>query len=243
MLKSEQLSQDQDTNETDGKVCLKRRLGFFDSVSFLVGSIIGAGIFVSPKAVLEYSQLNIGVALCIWAACGVVCILCTLCYAELGSSLPFSGGEYYHVRRGLGPLPAFVTIWTLTLFIRPSSNAARALTFAEYVSRPFYGGCSPPDLLKKSLAIGILLVLGVINSKSIKLATWVQNIFTILKMMALALIIAYGFVEFATNPEAVQPFQDAFNGEVPNAAQTAEAFYQGLYAYGGWNYLNYMAGM
>lgn len=243
MLKSEQLSQDQDTNETDGKVCLKRRLGFFDSVSFLVGSIIGAGIFVSPKAVLEYSQLNIGVALCIWAACGVVCILCTLCYAELGSSLPFSGGEYYHVRRGLGPLPAFVTIWTLTLFIRPSSNAARALTFAEYVSRPFYGGCPPPDLLKKSLAIGILLVLGVINSKSIKLATWVQNIFTILKMMALALIIAYGFVEFATNPEAVQPFQDAFNGQFPNAAQTAEAFYQGLYAYGGWNYLNYMAGM
>ncbi|KAM5157285.1 solute carrier family 7 member 13-like [Mantella aurantiaca] len=241
MLKPEPLSQDQDMNEIDGKVCLKRRLGFFDSVSFLVGSIIGAGIFVSPKAVLEYSQLNIGVALCIWAACGVMCILCTLCYAELGSSLPFAGGEYYHVRRGLGPIPAFVTIWTLTLFIRPSSNAARALTFAEYVSRPFYGGCPPPDLLKKSLAIGILLILGVINSKSIKLATWVQNIFTILKMMALALIIVYGFIEFATNAEATMPFENAFIGRVPNAAQTAEAFYQGLYAYGGWNYLNYMA--
>ncbi|XP_018411265.1 PREDICTED: solute carrier family 7 member 13-like [Nanorana parkeri] len=241
MLQSEPPPHEQNTNETDGKVCLKRRLGFFDSVSFLVGSIIGAGIFVSPKAVLEYSQLNIGVTLCIWAACGVLCILCTLCYAELGSSLPFAGGEYYHVRRGLGPIPAFVTIWTLTLFIRPSSNAARALTFAEYVSRPFYGGCSPPDLLKKSLAIGILLILGVINSKSIKLATWVQNVFTVLKMMALALIIVYGFIEFATNPYASKPFEDAFNGNVPNAAQTAEAFYQGLYAYGGWNYLNYMA--
>ncbi|XP_068094486.1 solute carrier family 7 member 13-like [Hyperolius riggenbachi] len=224
-----------------GKVHLQRCLGFFDSVSFLVGSIIGAGIFVSPKAVLEFSQLNVGVALCIWAACGVVCILMSLCYGELGSALPFSGGEYYHIRRGLGSLPAFITIWTLILFRIPASNAARALTFAEYISRPFYVGCSPPVLLKKSLAIGVLLTLGVINCKSIKMSTWVQKIFMVLKMMSLFLIIAYGLHELRTNPHASKPFQDAFSADVPNAAQIAEAFYQGLYAYGGWNYLNYMA--
>lgn len=229
--------------EDNGKVCLKRCLGFFDSVCFLVGSIIGAGIFVSPKGVLEYSQLNVGVALCIWAACGVLCMMCSFCYAELGSALPFAGGEYYHVSRGLGSLPAFITIWTLTLFIRPASNAARALTFAEYISQPFYSGCPPPDLLKKILAIGILLVLGVINSKSIKMATWVQNIFTVLKMMSLTLIIIYGLNELGSNTKASEPFKEAFNSDVPNAAQTAESFFQGLYAYGGWNYLNYMAGM
>ncbi|XP_075067494.1 b(0,+)-type amino acid transporter 1-like isoform X2 [Mixophyes fleayi] len=167
--------------------------------------------------------------------------MCALCYAELGSALPFAGGEYYHVRRGLGSLPAFITIWTLTLFIRPASNAARALTFAEYVSRPFYSGCPPPELLKKILAIAILWVLGVINSKSVKMATWVQVIFTILKMMSLTLIIVYGLIELGSNTEASKPFQDAFISAVPNAAQTAEAFFQGLYAYGGWNFLNYMA--
>ncbi|KAM3928913.1 solute carrier family 7 member 13-like [Leptodactylus fuscus] len=234
-------SQRKKVKEDNGKVCLKRSLGFFDSVCFLVGSIIGAGIFISPKGVLEYSQLNIGVALCIWAACGVLCILCSLCYAELGTSLPFAGGEYYHVKRGLGSLPAFITIWTLTLFIRPASNAARALTFAEYISRPFYSDCPPPDLLKKILAIGILLVLGVINTKSVKLATWVQNVFTVLKLLSLTLIVVYGMIEFGSNTKALEPFRDAFNSEVPNAAQTAESFFQGLYAYGGWSYLNYMA--
>ncbi|XP_066435129.1 solute carrier family 7 member 13-like [Eleutherodactylus coqui] len=167
--------------------------------------------------------------------------MCSLCYAELGSTLPFAGGEYYHVRRGLGSLPAFITIWTLTLFIRPASNAARALTAAEYISRPFYSGCPPPDLLKKTLAIGILWVLGVINSKSIKISTWVQNVFTVLKMMSLTLITVYGMIEFGDNTKALEPFKEAFNSEVPNAAQIAESFFQGLYAYAGWNYLNYMA--
>ncbi|KAM4029081.1 solute carrier family 7 member 13-like isoform 1-T1 [Anomaloglossus baeobatrachus] len=241
MLKMETSSQQMKEQEDDGKVCLKRRLGFFDSVCFLVGSIVGAGIFVSPKGVLEYAQLNVGVALCIWAACGVVCIMCSLCYAELGSALPFSGGEYYHVRRGLGSLPAFITIWTLILFRRPASNAAQALTFAEYISRPFYSGCPAPDVLKKMLAIGILWILCVINSKSIKLATWVQNIFTVLKIMSLTLIIVYGMIELGSNPKASEAFTDAFNAKVPNAAQTAQSFFQGLYAYGGWNYLNYMA--
>ncbi|XP_066435130.1 b(0,+)-type amino acid transporter 1-like [Eleutherodactylus coqui] len=167
--------------------------------------------------------------------------MCSLCYAELGTALPFAGGEYYHIKRGLESLPAFITIWTLTMFIRPASNASRALAFAEYISRPFYSGCPPPDLLKKILAIGILWVLGVINSKSIKMATWVQNIFTVLKMMSLTLIIVYAMIEFGDNTKALEPFKEAFNSEVPNAVQIAESFFQGLYAYEGWSGINYLA--
>ncbi|XP_053569145.1 b(0,+)-type amino acid transporter 1 [Bombina bombina] len=165
----------------------------------------------------------------------------SLCYAELGSSLPYAGGEYYHVRRGIGSLPGFIFIWTLTLFIRPASNAARALTFAEYATQPFFSGCPAPELLKKLLALVVLWILGVINSKSVNMAKWVQNIFTVLKMMALIIIIIGGFVALGVNKEASANFKNAFNSKVPNAAQTAEAFFQGLYAYGGWNYLNYMA--
>ncbi|XP_068090966.1 solute carrier family 7 member 13-like [Hyperolius riggenbachi] len=165
----------------------------------------------------------------------------SLCYAELGSALPFSGGEYYHVKRGLGSLPAFITVWTLLFFTSPASNAARALTLAEYISRPIFADCPPPDLFKKSLAIGVLLALGVINYKSVKMAAWVQIIFTVLKMMSLFFIIAYGLFELGTNPDASKPFQDAFSSDVPNAAQTAEAFYQGLFAYGGWNSINCIA--
>ncbi|KAM4688281.1 solute carrier family 7 member 13-like isoform 1-T1 [Discoglossus pictus] len=228
-------------NERKDKVCLKRSLGFFDTTCFIIGSIVGAGIFVSPAGVLAYSQLNVGVSLCIWAACGVLSMMCSLCYAELGSALPYAGGEYYHVKRGLGCLPAFISIWTLMLFIRPASNAARALTFAEYATQPFYSGCPPPELLKKLLALTVLWVLGIINTKSVKMAASVQNIFTVLKMMALTVIVIGGFFTLGNRKEASEIFRDAFDSDVPNATQTAESFFQGLYAYGGWSYLNYIA--
>ncbi|KAE8599128.1 hypothetical protein XENTR_v10017073, partial [Xenopus tropicalis] len=220
---------------------LKRNLGIFDCICFVVGSIVGAGIFVSPTGVLQYAQLNVGVALCIWAAGGAISMMGALCYAELGSALPYAGGEYYHVKRGLGHLPAFIYIWTLILFILPASNAARALTFAEYATRPFYSGCPTPELLKKIVALAVLWILGIINTKSTKATTWVQNVFTVLKMLALILIVICGFKELARKMEIPGHLQNAFSSPDPNAAQIAESFFQSLYAYGGWNALNYIA--
>ncbi|NXM95207.1 S7A13 protein, partial [Sylvia borin] len=223
------------------KIQLKKNIGYFDGVSFIVGSIVGAGIFVSPTGVLKHSLLNVGVALTIWTASGLVSLMGALCYAELGSALPFSGGEYSHIKRGLGSLPAFVFIWTST-FTKPASNAARALLFAEYATQPFYGICPAPDVLKKCLALAVLWSLGILNGLSVKMAAWVQTIFTLLKMMALSVIAVGGIVLLvARQKESLARFEDMFGSEIPNASQIAEAFFQGLYAYGGWWSLNYMA--
>ncbi|NXI75837.1 S7A13 protein, partial [Rhipidura dahli] len=224
-----------------GKMQLKRNIGYFDGVSFIIGSIVGAGIFVSPTGVLKHSLLNVGVALTIWTASGLVSLMGALCYAELGTALPFSGGEYSHIKRGLGPLPAFVFIWTST-FTKPASNAARALLFAEYATQPFYGICPAPDVLKKCLALAVLWSLGILNGLSVKMAAWVQTVFTLLKMMALSVIAVGGVVLLvARQKESLARFEDMFGSEIPNASQVAEAFFQGLYAYGGWWSLNYMA--
>ncbi|XP_041892082.1 solute carrier family 7 member 13 [Corvus kubaryi] len=223
------------------KMQLKRNIGYFDGVSFIVGSIVGAGIFVSPTGVLKHSLLNVGIALTIWTASGLVSLMGALCYAELGTALPFSGGEYSHIKRGLGSLPAFVFIWTST-FTKPASNAARALLFAEYATQPFYGICPAPDVLKKCLALAVLWSLGILNGLSVKMAAWVQTIFTLLKMMALSVIAVGGIVFLvARQKESLARFEDMFGSEIPNASQVAEAFFQGLYAYGGWWSLNYMA--
>ncbi|XP_062424546.1 solute carrier family 7 member 13 [Rhea pennata] len=223
------------------KMQLKRNIGYFEGVSFIVGSIVGAGIFVSPTGVLKYSLLNVGVALMIWTASGLVSLMGSLCYAELGTALPFSGGEYSHIKRGLGSLPAFVFIWTST-FTKPASNAARALLFAEYATQPFYGRCPAPQVLKKCLALAALWSLGILNGRSVKLAAWVQTVFTVLKMMALSVIAISGIVLLlGGRKEHLARFEDAFGSEIPNASQIAEAFFQGLYAYGGWWSLNYMA--
>ncbi|XP_076188293.1 solute carrier family 7 member 13 isoform X2 [Aptenodytes patagonicus] len=224
------------------KMHLKRNIGYVDGVSFIIGSIVGAGIFVSPTGVLKHSLLNVGVALTIWTASGLVSLMGSLCYAELGTALPFSGGEYSHIKRGLGSLPAFVFIWTST-FTKPASNAARALLFAEYATQPFYGICPAPEVLKKCLALAVLWSLGILNGCSVKMAAWVQTVFTLLKMMALSVIAIGGIVLVGGRKESLARFEDAFSSEIPNASQIAEAFFQGLYAYGGWWSLNYMAEM
>lgn len=229
--------------ERNGKVQLKRTIGYFEGVSFIIGTIVGAGIFVSPTGVLKYSLLNVGVALIIWTVCGVISLMGALCYAELGTSLPFSGGEYSHIKRALGSPLAFIFMWT-AMFNKPASNAARALLFAEYATQPFYGECLAPELLKKCLALAVLWFLGILNGRSVKMAAWVQTVFTILKMMALSVIALGGIVLLIRGRrENTARFENAFGSEIPDAAQIAEAFFQGLYAYGGWWSLNYMAGI
>ncbi|NXD86195.1 S7A13 protein, partial [Halcyon senegalensis] len=223
------------------KMQLKRNIGYFDGVSFIIGSVVGAGIFVSPTGVLKHSLLNVGIALTIWTASGLVSLMGSLCYAELGTALPFSGGEYSHIKRGLGSLPAFMFIWT-SMFTKPASNAARALLFAEYATQPFYGICPAPEVLKKCLALAVLWSLGILNSHSVKMTAWAQTVFTLLKMMALSVISISGIVLLGGGrKEILTRFEDAFSSEIPNASQVAEAFFQGLYAYGGWWSLNYVA--
>ncbi|XP_064010048.1 solute carrier family 7 member 13 [Pogoniulus pusillus] len=223
------------------KMQLKRSIGYFDGVSFIIGTIVGAGIFVSPTGVLKHSLLNVGVALTIWTVSGLVSLMGALCYAELGTTLPFSGGEYSHIKRGLGSLPAFIFIWTST-FTKPASNAARALLFAEYATQPFYGICPAPEVLKKCLALVVLWSLGILNGLSVKMSAWVQAVFTLLKMMALSVIAVGGIVLLTGGrKENLARFEDPFGSEIPSASQIAEAFFQGLYAYGGWWSLNYMA--
>ncbi|XP_020663755.3 solute carrier family 7 member 13 [Pogona vitticeps] len=241
-MRKEQCGQVEEENENEkSKIQLQRTIGYFDGVCFIVGTIVGAGIFVSPTGVLKYSLLNVGVALIIWTACGIVSLMGALCYAELGTALPLSGGEYSHIKRALGSPLAFIFMWT-AVFNKPASNAARALLFAEYATQPFYGECPAPELLKKCLALAVLWFLGIINGRSVKMAAWVQTVFTILKMMALSVIAIGGIVLLiGGRKENLARFENAFSSEIPNAVEIAEAFFQGLYAYGGWWSLNYLA--
>ena len=74
-----------------------------------------------------------------WLACGIYGTLGALCYAELGTFIPKSGGEFPILLKAFGPIPAYLFAWTATLITKPASLSLLSLTFASYVLAPIYG--------------------------------------------------------------------------------------------------------
>ena len=126
-------------------VQLKRELKLIHGVAILIGVIIGSGIFVSPVGILKETK-SIGFSYVMWVSCGLYNGLCALSYAELGTTVPESGGEYIYIQRAFGDLPAFICLWINFILICPVAIAACALIFSMYILKPFFPDCVIPEL-------------------------------------------------------------------------------------------------
>uniref|UniRef100_A0A8C3RLW3 Solute carrier family 7 member 10 n=2 Tax=Chelydra serpentina TaxID=8475 RepID=A0A8C3RLW3_CHESE len=222
------------------RVTLKKEIGLVSACAIIIGNIIGSGIFISPKGVLEHSG-SVGLALIVWVIGGGIAVLGSLCYAELGVAIPKSGGDYSYVTEIFGGLAGFLLLWSAVLIMYPTSLAVIALTFSNYVLQPVFPNCIPPYNASRVLSTVCLLLLTWVNSSSVRWATRIQDIFTAGKLLALALIITMGFIQiFKGNYEELTP-SNAFNfWMAPSVGQLALAFLQGSFAFSGWNFLNYV---
>ncbi|KAG5200633.1 hypothetical protein R6Z07F_013103 [Ovis aries] len=216
---------------------LQKELGLFSGTCIIVGTIIGSGIFISPKSVLSNMEA-VGPCLIIWAMCGVLATLGALCFAELGTMITKSGGEYPYLMEAFGPIPAYLFSWSSLFVIKPSSFAIICLSFSEYVCAPFYSGCSPPQVVIKTLAAAAILLISTVNALSVRLGSYVQNVFTAAKMVIVVIIIISGLVLLAQGN--TRNFENSFEGASLSVGSISLALYNGLWAYDGWNQLNYI---
>lgn len=215
---------------------LKRKITLINGVALIVGTIVGSGIFVSPTGVYQASH-SVGTSIVVWCASGIFSMLGALCYAELGTSVTRSGGDYAYIYVAFGPLAAFLRLWMALLIIRPTTQAIVAITFAEYAAKPFFPECRPPDNAIRLLAAVCLCLLTAINCLSTRWAMRIQDVFTAAKLVALIAIILTGLYHLLAGNN--ENFSNAFEGNY-ELSSIALSFYSGLFAFGGWNYLNFV---
>uniref|UniRef100_A0A182YJW2 b(0,+)-type amino acid transporter 1 n=1 Tax=Anopheles stephensi TaxID=30069 RepID=A0A182YJW2_ANOST len=216
---------------------LKRRVGLFSGVALIVGTMIGSGIFVSPSGLLVRTG-SIGVSFIIWMACGLLSLLGALAYAELGTMNTSSGAEWAYFMDAFGAWPAFLFSWVSTLVLKPSQMAIICLSFAQYAVEAFVFECDPPLGVVKMVAILAIVSILFVNCYSVNLGMAVQNVFTSAKLIAVLIVICGGAYKLCQGN--TQHLQNAFSGATPSLGAIATAFYTGLWAYDGWNNLNYV---
>uniref|UniRef100_A0A669D3K3 B(0,+)-type amino acid transporter 1 n=1 Tax=Oreochromis niloticus TaxID=8128 RepID=A0A669D3K3_ORENI len=211
-------------------------------VAIVSGSMIGAGIFMSPQYVLAYVG-SPGASMLIWVFSGVVALFGALSYIELGTIIPESGGEFTYILRIYGSFPAFFAAITFILLLKPSSIAAKAMTIARYVMAPFYPGCPPPQLAVKCFAAFSILVAAMTNILNVRLALRVQVIFLVAKVFSLTFIVIGGLVKVLQGSTVIEEnfdVENAFQGTQFSLNTLGKALLQGLWSYGGWSNLNYV---
>jgi APA family basic amino acid/polyamine antiporter len=153
-----------------------------------------------------------------------------LCFGELGQRRPRAGGGYVYLRETWGPLPAFLYGWALLLVIATGAIAAVAVTFADYT----LALTGLPARLTLPLAIGAIVFLSGVNYFGVKPGAVVQNVFTVLKLAALAGLIGLGLAA-VHSPPAATPATTA------GPAAFGAALVPILFTYGGWQQTNFIA--
>jgi APA family basic amino acid/polyamine antiporter len=242
-----------DAADATGTGTLERRLGVFSATTLIVGSMIGSGIFLAPS-IMAGLVATPGVYLGLWLVGGALTLLGALAYGELCAMLPKAGGQYVFLREAFGPLVGFLYGWTVLLVIQTGFNAAVSIAFAK-----FLGGIGLPvgeaDIVfavggfaisrAQLVALVVIAVLTWINCRGVEAGAFVQNLFTVLKVGAIALLVIIGFTSGKGSFTHFRPLVGHDVGpmalQLTFLAAAGAAMSKALFAYDAWNTVTFAA--
>lgn len=198
----------------------------------VVGTIIGASIFVQPSEITRQMPSVSGIVL-VWIVAGLLTICGALVCAELTSAFPRTGGVYVFLKEAYSPAVGFLWGWAMLWSMHSGIIAAIATVFARYLA--FFIPMS--NVALRGTAVGLVVVLSAVNYLGVRYGGLVQNVFTGAKVLAIAAIIGAGLLWSGATP-----------ADAPGVVHdvTAHGFIlaigAGLFAYGGWHMVTYTAG-
>jgi APA family basic amino acid/polyamine antiporter len=211
---------------------LPRKLGLIDSLSIVVGIVIGGGIFLVPNLVARNLNTSTSI-LSVWIFAGIASFFGALACAELGAAFPSTGGQYVFLREAYGPLGGFLCGWTMFMVARTAQVSWMAVTLSLYVS--YFVPLNPA--MSKLLGVAAILIFAAINYRGVSGGALVQKSFTLAKVAGLLIIIG-GALFFGGNaptstPAVAVPFSFTHFGVALIAC---------LLAYDGWVQVSFVAG-
>jgi len=175
-------------------------LTVFDAVAMIVGIVIGVGIFKAPSIVAG-NVAGETAFIALWIVGGVISLIGALCYAELGSSHPNAGGEYYFLGKAYGDWLGFLFAWARMTVIQTGAIAAIAFVFGDYASTLLPLGAKS-SAIYAGLAVVAITALNVAGTHQSK---WVQNALTVALAIAILAVVLGGFSAPAATAPAASP--------------------------------------
>jgi basic amino acid/polyamine antiporter, APA family len=202
-----------------------------DAIALIVGIVVGAGIFRTPSLVAANTD-SAGAFLGVWILGGVVSLVGALCYAELTTTFPHTGGDYHFLTRAFGKRLAFLFAWARLSVIQTGSIALLAFIIGDYLTQIYSLGPYSP-VLYAALVVSLLTGINIIG---VRFGTGAQKLLTIVEVTGILLITLAGFF-FA--PAAASPAVSATAAAPANSLGMALVFV--LLTFGGWNEAAYIS--
>jgi APA family basic amino acid/polyamine antiporter len=214
----------------------RRVLGLWDATCVVVGAIVGVGIFFSPRDVAAISG-SAGASLTAWCVGGVIALLGAITFAELGRLRPVAGGQYHVLRDAFGRPTAFLFVFCNLTAIQAGGVAIISIVCAQNLGVALHG-VAPDERWILAVATVLTWVLVGVNVIGVRSGAGLQNATVVLKLLAIAAIVALAAIVVPGAAPAPPPAQVH--------AMTFASLFAGvtltLFAYGGWQQVLWMAG-